>query len=139
MPYYCCGNFLYSDVSSSKTLFENNILYGSGSEALYHHCGLENESKNNIVHRETRPANGEKPLGNLWAGCEKNTGKFQSFSNHHNIYYFEDTRDFSLYKQYDLRFRTSLKECFLPTVSPSLTFLRPAVTGMFGRTRSLLM
>ena len=46
--------------------------------------------------------NGEKPLGNLWAGCEKNTGKFQSFSNHHNIYYFEDTRDFSLYKQYDL-------------------------------------
>ena len=102
MPYYCCGNFLYSDVSSGKTLFENNILYGSGSEALYHHCGLENESRNNIVHREIRPANGEKPLGNLWAGCEKNTGKFQSFTNHHNIYYFEDTRDFTLYKQYDL-------------------------------------
>ena len=100
MPYYCCGNFLYSDVSSGKTLFENNILYGSGSEALFHHCGLENESKNNIVHRESRPANGEKPLSNLWAGCEKNSGKFQSFTNHHNIYYFEDTRDFTLYKQY---------------------------------------
>ena len=28
------------------------VLRGHGSGALLHHCGLENESKNNIVHRQ---------------------------------------------------------------------------------------
>ena len=56
-PYHCCANFLYSDVSSSGNLFENNIVHGSGSVALVHHCGLENESRNNIVHREAQPDN----------------------------------------------------------------------------------
>ena len=88
-PYYCCAEFLYSDVSAGKNLFENNILYGSGSGALFHHCGLENEAKNNIVHRLIRPDNGQQPLSDLWGACEANSGKFQSFSNHHNIYYFE--------------------------------------------------
>ena len=64
-------------------------MFGSASGALYHHCGLENESKNNIVHRVASPANGQDPLSNLWGACEANSGKFQSFSNHHNIYYFE--------------------------------------------------
>ena len=44
-PYYCCAEFLYSDVSAGKNLFEKNILYGSASGALFHHCGLENESR----------------------------------------------------------------------------------------------
>ena len=100
-PYYCCAEFLYSDVSSSKNLFENNILYGSGSGALFHHCGLENESKNNIVHREVSPASGHEALQDLWGGCEANSGKFQSFSNHHNIYYFENTEGMELYKSYN--------------------------------------
>ena len=56
-PYLCCANFLYSDVSSSGNLFQNNILHGSGSVALVHHCGLDNESRNNIVHREAQPDN----------------------------------------------------------------------------------
>ena len=44
-PYLCCANFLYSDVSSSGNLFQNNIMHGSGSVALVHHCGLDNESR----------------------------------------------------------------------------------------------
>ena len=36
-PYYCCANFLYSDTSSSKNLFENNIIYGSGDEKMTIH------------------------------------------------------------------------------------------------------
>ena len=36
-PYYCCANFLYSDTSSSKNLFENNIIYGSGDEKMTVH------------------------------------------------------------------------------------------------------
>ena len=44
-PYYCCAEFLYSDVSAGKNLFEKNILHGSGSGALFHHCGLENEAR----------------------------------------------------------------------------------------------
>ena len=69
-PYYCCANYLYSDVSASKNLFENNLLYGSGGGALYHHCGLENESKNNYVHRQIAPENGKKALSNVWGACE---------------------------------------------------------------------
>ena len=69
-PYFCCAEFLYSDVSAGKNLFEKNILYGSGSGALFHHCGLENESRNNIIHREVRPDNGHRPLTNIWGGCE---------------------------------------------------------------------
>ena len=69
-PYYCCAEFLYSDVSAGKNLFEKNILHGSGSGALFHHCGLENESRNNIIHREVRPDNGHRPLTDIWGGCE---------------------------------------------------------------------
>ena len=97
-PYYCCANMLYSDTSSSKNLFENNLLYGSGSGGIYHHCGLENESKNNYFHRVAAPQNGKDPISNLWGACEANSGKFQSFTNHHNIYFFDDTENFKLYK-----------------------------------------
>ena len=130
-------------MSASKNLFENNIMYGSASGALYHHCGLENESKNNIVHRVVSPDNGQhqyqylcryqhlsvyvniifivdininiivdinimfniftgqEPLSNIWGACEANSGKFQSFSNHHNIYYFENTEGMKLYKSHN--------------------------------------
>ena len=75
--YYCCANLLYSDVSASKNLFENNILYGSADTgtAIVHHCGIENESKNNIVHRNIEPENGERPISDLWGACEANKGK----------------------------------------------------------------
>ena len=76
-------------------------MFGSASGALYHHCGLENESKNNIVHRVAVPANGQDPLSNIWGACEANSGKFQSFSNHHNIYYFQNTENMKLYKSHN--------------------------------------
>ena len=99
--YYCCANLLYSDVSASKNLFENNILYGSADTAIIHHCGIENESKNNIVHRNIEPENGEKPISDLWGACEANKDKHQAFNNHLNIYYFENTEDFHLYHPYN--------------------------------------
>merc|ERR1719505_550453 len=49
--YHRSAAHLYSDTSSSGTIFEKNILRGGGANALKHHCGLDNESKNNIVHR----------------------------------------------------------------------------------------
>ena len=100
-PYMCCANFLYSDVSAGKNLFENNILTGSGSGALYHHCGLENESKNNLVHRVANTSNGAEAVSNMWGACEANSGKFQSFSNHHNIYYLDSTDNLKLYKSWN--------------------------------------
>ena len=33
-PYHNDGNFLYSDQSSGRNTFENNVMYGSGSMAL---------------------------------------------------------------------------------------------------------
>ena len=59
---------LYSDAAGCGTVFENNILRGQGSGALLHHCGLDNESKNNIVHR-----NGANSFDHIWAGCEKHS------------------------------------------------------------------
>ena len=38
-PYDNGGNFLYSDSSSARNTFENNIMFGTGDLALYHHCG----------------------------------------------------------------------------------------------------
>ena len=76
-------------------------MFGSGSGALYHHCGLENESKNNILHRQSTPSNGQKPVSNVWGACEANSGKFQSFRNHHNIYFFDNTEDLKLYKSHN--------------------------------------
>ena len=98
-PYFCCANFLYSDVSCSKNLFENNIVYGSADSALIHHCGLENESKNNYIHRVASPDNGLEPIANIWGLCEDGQGKHQSFHNHHNIYYFDNTEDMTMYKR----------------------------------------
>jgi len=34
------ANSLYGDVSSCKTTFENNVMYGPGTNVFYHHCGL---------------------------------------------------------------------------------------------------
>ena len=51
--YHHGGNFIYSDTSSGKNTVENNLLIGAPDFGSYinHHCGLENLSKNNIIHR----------------------------------------------------------------------------------------
>ena len=47
------GNYIYSDTSSGKNTVENNLLIGATDNGsyIYHHCGMENLSKNNIIHR----------------------------------------------------------------------------------------
>ena len=50
-----------------------SIFLGFGG--LYHHCGVENESKNNYVHRVGSPANGQNPLKYLVGACEANQGR----------------------------------------------------------------
>ena len=45
------GAFLYSDSASARVTFERNIMYGTGGIGLKHHCGKDNMSVNNVVHR----------------------------------------------------------------------------------------
>ena len=51
--YHNGGSFIYSDTTSGKNTVENNLLIGAADSGGYikHHCGLENLSKNNIIHR----------------------------------------------------------------------------------------
>ena len=82
-PYHRSGGHLYSDTSSSGTIFERNVLRGGGANALKHHCGLDNESKNNIVHR----TNSVDSFDAIWTGCGKShMDRFQRFTNYKNIY-----------------------------------------------------
>ena len=90
---------LYSDAAGCGTVFENNILRGQGSGALLHHCGLDNESKNNIVHR-----NGANSFDHIWAGCEKHSTALQDYTNHHNIYLFDTVEGMSMWRLYDRYF-----------------------------------
>ena len=90
------ANFLYSDTSSCRNTFENNIMFGAGEAALYHHCGLDNVAKNNIIHRS-----GEEPLEYMWAGCGKSTKRFQSYSNSHNIYFLEHADGLNFGRSWD--------------------------------------
>ena len=99
--YHSGANFLYSDVSASRNTFENNIMYGSGSMALVHHCGVDNVSKNNIVHRtRTAVEEHEYPIEIVWSGCEKEGGKYQNYSNYHNIYLMDNTTALSFYRNH---------------------------------------
>ena len=90
------AGYLYSDVSASGTVFENNILRGEGANALYHHCGLDNESRNNIVHRT-----GASSFSSVWAGCEASHGSLQSYKNYHNIYLFDTLEGMAMYRKWD--------------------------------------
>ena len=66
------ANHLYSDTASSRTTFENNIMYGTGFDALVHHCGVDNISKNNIVHRTAEISSDHAPaLQTMWGVCEQ--------------------------------------------------------------------
>ena len=93
--YFVGANMIYSDCSSSRNTFENNIIYGDGEYAMKHHCGVDNVSKNNIVHR-TPGAHAMSMLG----ACEANQPtRFQTISNYNNIYLFEDVVDLHLAKK----------------------------------------
>ena len=47
------GTLIYTDANGSRNTVENNLLIGAADHGnyLYHHCGLDNISKNNIIHR----------------------------------------------------------------------------------------
>ena len=96
--FHCCDSALYSDAASSKNTFENNLIYGASSGALTFNCGLENEAKNNYVHREASPGSGRQPLGQLWGGCNKKG--VNTYTNHHNIYYFDNTDNLTLFSNW---------------------------------------
>ena len=87
------GNFLYSDSDSARNTFEKNIMYGSGTMALYHHCGKDNRGINNVVHRDG-------PLINMYGGCPKGD-RPQQYDNYHNIYYLDNTDNFTFNRPYD--------------------------------------
>ena len=69
--------------------------------ALVHYCGVDNDSKDNIVHR-TRAAvqEHEYPIGIVWSGCEKEGGKYQNYSNYHNVYLMDHTIGLSFYRNH---------------------------------------
>jgi len=95
--YYNGANLLYSDVSASGCVFQNNILRGEAELALYHHCGLDNLSVNNVVHRT-----GTKSFQHMWGGCEgSHRDRLQSYHNTRNIYLLDNVKDFSMGRPWD--------------------------------------
>ena len=69
--------------------------------ALVHHCGVDNVSKNNIVHRTATTAEDhEHPIEIVWSGCEKEGGKFQNYSNFNNIYLMDNATDLTFYRNH---------------------------------------
>ena len=74
-------------------------MYGNGGLGLYHHCGLENVSKNNIVHRTSSSSN--YPIPRLVGGCERTGGLHQSYTNYRNIYFLDNADDLSFSRPAD--------------------------------------
>ena len=102
--FYNGANNLYSDDGSSYNTFENNLMYGEGENALYHHCGIENLSKNNVIHRTSSSfQNMETPsrYNNVWAGCEKTNAASQAYENTQNIYLLDDVEGFTFGRSFD--------------------------------------
>ena len=88
------ANYLYSDVSSGQNTFENNIMYGSGGMALYHHCGKANRGVNNIIHKTS-------VLESMYGGCGKSAdARPQEYENSRNIYLLENLDDFVFGQSY---------------------------------------
>ena len=85
---------LYSDSGTCGNTFENNIFYGNSGKPLYHHCGLDNISKNNYIHRKM----GRSPPDHFWGGCETSSSGPQRYSNFKNIYYLESAEGFTFSK-----------------------------------------
>ena len=111
------GVFVYSDTSSGRNAFENNLMYGSGGTAINHHCvslpqvilndfvyffyfqGRDNLSKNNFIHRK-RSSN--HPQEYFFGGCEKSSPENpQSYTRSHNIFLMDDAEDFTFGRKWD--------------------------------------
>ena len=87
-------------MSAAQNTFENNIMYGTGGMALYHHCGKANRGLNNIVHKTST-------LESMYGGCGKYADtRPQEYENARNIYLLENMDDFvfskSSYRYYNM-------------------------------------
>ena len=95
------GNFIYTDKGSCKNTIENNLLIGAtGIKGSYikHACGLDNVSKNNVIHRN----NTYNTANYMWGGCMKTlTDSYQQFVNHHNVYLLENIDNLSMWRPFD--------------------------------------
>ena len=89
------SKFLYSDVCTSRNTFEKNIMYGSGSLALQHHCGKHNMGVNNVVHKTDTGT-----LQYMYGGCNQR-GSPQEYENFHNIYLLDDMHNFQFGRSVD--------------------------------------
>jgi len=107
---------LYSDNGSGKHTFENNLLYGEGGEniVLTHHCGIDNISKNNYVHRlasKRRPRmNSNRPraaLDHLVDGCESSSPGYQEYEHFNNVYLFDSMEGLAFGRPWDRYFDDS--------------------------------
>ena len=112
MPYNHGGNCLYSDVSTSKITFDKNVCYGpwKHGSALYHHCGIDNLSTNNIAHRKapTQKLQPGEVYNGIWSACETTraaakggTGEIQQYVNEKNIYFIEDYSGLEFMRPWD--------------------------------------
>ena len=116
-PYHNGGNCMYSDVTTSKTHFDGNICYGpwKHGSAFYHHCGIENESTNNIAHRRApdEQLNSGDWYNNFRGGCEKKRlltdGVIQEYTNEKNIYLMEDYTGLEIMRFFDTFKNTTYK------------------------------
>ena len=75
---------------------------------LYHHCGIENLSKNNFIHRTVLSSaqieDTPNQFGTVWAGCEDNDRGHsypQDYENQRNIYLLDDVEDFLFARSHD--------------------------------------
>ena len=110
-PYHNDGNFLYSDQSSGRNTYENNIMYGSGSMALRNNCGKENIGVNNIVHKTAG-----NPLEYMYGGCKKaDDSSPWGLENFRNIYVFDIMDDFTFGRPWDRCHHFSFNLTFLPS------------------------
>jgi hypothetical protein len=113
--YHNGANCFYSDVATSKTTFENNIMHGGpggqGGQALKHNCGLENLSKNNVVYRKI-PDNGIQQ-NFIRGACQRKKVKntlFQDFTNEKNIYLLENMANFTFNRHFDTYQNTTFRD-----------------------------
>ena len=67
-------------------------MYGSGGNAMTHHCGVGNQAKNNIVHKSSFTSN--HTITRMEVVCKTHYGYYhQQYSHYQNIYLLDTIND----------------------------------------------
>ena len=112
---------MYQDCGCANNTWDNNIIYGGGELPFSHHCGIDNVSKNNIIHRTIDPSRPDlEPFHHFLAMCEKNSGDPQYFENTRNIYIFDNTDGFHFGRSWDRYYEDGLWGAGVYPPSPSI-------------------